>query len=118
MESASGRGSDLDNTETIRAALPALIREWGIRTMIDAPCGDFHWMSRLDLGLERYIGVDIVAELIELNRQKYRIEAVREFRVMDLVRDRLPAADLILCRDCLVHLSLPEACAEIGRAHV
>jgi len=113
MESASGRGSDLDNTATIRVTLPALIREWEIRTMIDAPCGDFHWMSRLDLGLERYIGVDIVAELIELNRQKYRIEAVREFRVMDLVRDRLPAADLILCRDCLVHLSLPEACAVI-----
>jgi hypothetical protein len=113
MESASGRGSDLDNTETIRVALPALITEWEIRTMIDTPRGDFHWMSRLDLELEHYIGVDIVADLIELNRQRYGIEEVREFRVMDLVGDRLPAADLILCRDGLVHLSLPEACGVI-----
>lgn len=81
--------------------------------MIDAPCGDFHWMSQLNLGLHRYVGVDIVPELIELNRQKFGIADVREFRVMDLVGDRLPAADLILCRDCLVHLSLAEACAVI-----
>jgi hypothetical protein len=32
---------------------------------------------------------------------------------MDLVGDRLPAADLILCRDGLVHLSLTEACGAI-----
>jgi hypothetical protein len=28
--------------------------------------------------------------------------------VLDLVRDPLPRADAVLCRDCLIHLSLEE----------
>ena len=30
----------------------------------------------------------------------------REFRRLDLCSDELPKADVVLCRDCLVHLSL------------
>jgi hypothetical protein len=54
-----------------------------------------------------YTGGDIVAELIDRNRQLYESES-RKFLVIDLVQDRLPKADLILCRDCLVHLSFQE----------
>ena len=57
------------------------------------------------LGLEvDYIGADIVGDLIEHNREKYA-DAYQKFTKQDLLRDRLPAVSLILCRDCLVHFS-------------
>ena len=43
----------------------------------------------------------------------------REYRVGDLIRDPLPQADLVLCRDCLVHLPFAEgmeALANIRRS--
>ena len=59
-ESASGTGSDLRQTAVITAALPVLLRRHGVRSMLDIPCGDFHWMSRVDLAGVDYIGADIV----------------------------------------------------------
>jgi hypothetical protein len=53
--------------------------------------------------VDRYTGLDIVEPLIRENVRRYG-GATTEFRPADLVRDPLPAADMILCRDCLVHL--------------
>ena len=102
-ESRSGEGSTLQATEAVRAALPKLISDYDIATVLDIPCGDFNWMSRLDLPV-RYIGADIVAEIVDRNRQMHASES-RSFLQLDLAADDLPPADLILCRDCLVHLS-------------
>lgn len=41
-ETVSGDGSRLDRTDKIRAALPALVHDLGIRTFLDIPCGDFN----------------------------------------------------------------------------
>lgn len=104
-ESASGPGSDLEWTEEIRHKLPQLFRELGVRTFLDAPCGDFNWMRHVDLSTVEYVGVDVVDELIADNRQKYESNGVRFVRA-DITKDALPPADLILCRDCLVHMPL------------
>lgn len=104
QESVSGPGSSMEATAVVRRVLPEWIREFGIRSILDVPCGDFHWMKTVDLGVERYIGGDIVAALIEDNRSKYTSGA-RRFEVIDLSRDALPKADAVFCRDCLVHLS-------------
>jgi hypothetical protein len=101
-ESLSGAGSNLTQTVEIRRALPALLEELGCRSLLDLPCGDFYWMKLLDLDID-YIGGDIVAELVESNNQRYGNER-RRFLRLDLVQDPLPQADLMLCRDCLVHL--------------
>jgi hypothetical protein len=101
-ESVSGPGSALEQTATIRAAIPQLLAELGCRIMLDAPCGDFHWLSQMALPAE-YWGCDIVEGLIARNTAKYGSPRVRFFRA-DISRDPLPRADLILCRDCLVHL--------------
>jgi hypothetical protein len=71
--------------------------------MLDAPCGDLFWMKEVPLELERYIGADIVAALIVENTRRFG-GPTREFRHLDITRDTLPRTDLILCRDCLVHL--------------
>lgn len=111
-ESRSGRGSTLERTTVIRSALPALLDGLGAQTLLDAACGDFNWMSRVDLGGVRYVGVDVVPRLIEENRRLHANE-FREFRVADITRDPLPKVDVILCRDCLIHHSLDDALAAV-----
>ena len=112
-ESVSGPGSTLEETEPIRRELPALLAELGASSLLDLPCGDFHWMQHTDLSGVRYIGGDLVGDLIERNRAKYASDGV-EFQKIDLVNDTLPAVDVILCRDCLVHLSFADAQAALS----
>lgn len=107
-ESRSGEGSSLEQTATIRKAIPSLLKELGVTTMLDAPCGDFFWLRHLDLPLEQYIGADIVEELVAEDRRRYG-DASRQFVCVNLIEDPLPRADLILCRDCLVHLNFKQA---------
>lgn len=103
-ESVSGPGSSREATAAVRRALPELLGELRVRTLLDAPCGDFHWLGGVELPVERYIGVDVVAAVIAANRERYGSER-RTFEHLDLLRDPLPRAELILCRDCLVHFS-------------
>ncbi len=103
-ESRSGEGSSLTQTAKLRQTLPELFRELGVKSLLDAPCGDFHWMRHIDLGQISYLGIDIVPEIIEANRATFG-DARRAFAHLNLVNDPLPAVDLIFCRDCLVHLS-------------
>lgn len=110
-ESLSGAGSTLEATTSIRRELPQLIEELGVRSMLDAPCGDLNWMAHiLDQcpQLERYVGIDIVPALIERNRAEHRGPNL-EFRHADIVTDPLPEVDLIFNRDCLLHLSFADA---------
>lgn len=107
-ESSSGGGSDLEQTESTRKMLPVLLKKVGARSMLDAPCGDFHWMSHIVADLDSYVGCDIVPELIERNSENYASDKVR-FVSADITKDPLPRADVILCRDCMVHLSYADA---------
>jgi hypothetical protein len=103
-ESKSGSGSSLRATEALRAELPALLDRLNVASILDVPCGDFHWMSVTDVGARRYVGAELVAELVaDLRRQYESIDRV--FICADVSIDDLPSADLVLCRDCLVHFS-------------
>lgn len=103
-ESISGSGSNLKNTVEIRERLPEIVREYGIKSMLDIPCGDFHWMKLVDLSGVQYIGADIVEPIINGNNEQYK-SGNRSFKVMDLLEDALPQVDLVFCRDCMIHLS-------------
>jgi len=103
--SRSGPGSSLESTENLRKALPQLIATLQVTSLLDIPCGDFQWMSHVALDV-KYYGADIVAPLIHQNKTAFGERG--DFLRLDLLRDRLPAADMILCRDCLVHLSFRE----------
>jgi len=104
-ESHSGPGSELAYTENLRFFLPILFARFGIRTIVDAACGDFNWMRFVPLTKEMsYVGLDIVPEVIAQN-QRHHANERRKFAVANIVTDPLPAADLVMCRDCLFHLS-------------
>ena len=107
-EARSGEGSNLKQTSVIRVEVPKLIAELGVGTLLDAPCGDWHWMCETKLGVPKYIGVDIVAPMIQRNTEMHGSDGVR-FLCVDIAKDELPKADLILTRDCLVHLSFEDA---------
>lgn len=49
LESRSGAGSTLASTANIRRELPGLVERLNIRTLLDAPCGDFNWMKEVAL---------------------------------------------------------------------
>lgn len=101
-ESLSGTGSTLAATKTLRAALPQVLRDCNVRRLLDVPCGDFNWAKEIDWGRTRYLGADIVSDLIERNRELYGAEG-REFTSLDLLSDPIPDCDFILCRDLFIH---------------
>lgn len=103
-ESVSGTGSKQLQTEKVVAFIPEVIRQYNIQSMLDIPCGDFNWMKNVNLGNVKYIGADIIEEMILDNRRSYETPT-RTFIRADVIVDVLPKTDLILCRDCLVHFS-------------
>ena len=112
-ESRSGKGSNLVATEELRRTLPGFIADLGLKSFLDLPCGDYFWMSRVELGVPRYTGGDIVPDLIAENRKLYARDGVA-FEVLDLIKGPLPRHDLVFCRDCLVHLSTDHVQAALG----
>lgn len=101
-ESISGPGSNLRSTESIRQNLPSLLMEVDAKSILDIPCGDFYWMNMVQLEINQYIGADIVPELIQNNQKKYS-DANHSFKVLDIITDRLPQVDVVLCRDVFIH---------------
>jgi SAM-dependent methyltransferase len=112
-ESVSGPGSSQSRGADFQRELLSLLDDWRIRSIVDAPCGDFNWMrnvlARRDVS---YTGIDIVDELISANNRAHAC-ANRRFLCADMTRADLPEADLVICRDGLVHLSFADARAAI-----
>jgi methyltransferase family protein len=63
-------------------------------------------MKRVVSYLSDYVGLDIVAELIAQNAQ-YESAHIK-FIHADITSSPIPRADMVLCRDCLVHLPYGE----------
>lgn len=104
VDSISGPGSDLIQTKVIIRELPRLFKDMKVSSVLDMPCGDFHWMCNVDLSNIRYIGGDIVKDIIQQDRVSYERDNIH-FHHLNLIKDDLPKVDLVICRDCLVHFS-------------
>ena len=76
-ESLSGVGATLQNTENLRQKMPMLFREYGIKTVFDAPCGDMNWMQYVLKNADfSYLGGDIVTEIVEKNKLTFNNQNV------------------------------------------
>lgn len=104
-DSVSGQGSDLEQTEVIRTEIPKVLKEYQIKSFLDAPCGDHFWMSTIDLSDVNYIGGDIVQSLVDRCQKQFGSDQ-KSFIQIDLIEGKLPQADLVLVRDCFVHLPI------------
>lgn len=99
-ESRSGRGSTVNFTKNIIQSLPLLLEQYNVMSVFDCPCGDFNWMKDVVHKIPRYLGGDIVPELVEANKKLY---PNIEFIQFDLITQQLPDVDMLFCRDCLFH---------------
>jgi len=108
LESISGLGSEITQTENLIKDLEKLLNDFKIRSLLDIPCGDFNWMKKVNLSNIAYCGADIVEDLIKSNSNKFIDRNNLNFKVIDLICDALPTAEIIFIRDCLVHLSYDE----------
>lgn len=109
-ESISGPGSTMSYTRVLRRQLPSLILKLSVKSLLDAPCGDFNWMQTVPLYNIDYIGGDIVEELVDLLKQKFE-GSRRHFTILDIVEGPVPSTDLWMCRDVLFHLPTEDCLA-------
>ena len=99
----SGTGSTLEITREYRAYLEDFIKTHHIKSVVDAGCGDWTFSSAIDWNGASYLGVDIASDVIAAVRAKHE-KANITFQVGDITDD-LPAADLLISKDVLQHLS-------------
>jgi hypothetical protein len=105
QESLSGPGSTFEQTQNLVAEFPKLLSKFKIKSVFDAPCGDFHWMKQLTESSDlHYIGGDIVEGIISKNVSESSSANV-EFKVFDITNDKFPNVDLWLSRAIFYHLS-------------
>lgn len=106
-ESISGPGSTLSATVSLRKGLLEVLKQLKIESLVDAPCGDMHWMRHLGYQFDKYVGIDMVPAVIASLHDRPAPSGYH-FQVGNIVSDVLPVADALLCRDCLVHLPFKE----------
>jgi len=104
-ESASGEGSEARYTEPLRRWLIDTIASHRVSRIVDAPCGDFNWMSLVLPQVDvEYYGFDIVETLIRSNSERFEGPKI-SFAAANICQDPLPKCDLLVVRDFLFHLS-------------
>ncbi|RNC83144.1 MAG: class I SAM-dependent methyltransferase [Balneola sp.] len=76
-------------------------------TVCDLGCGDFNVGKQLIQHTKKYVAVDIVPELIQRNKKLFEAENL-EFHCLDIATDDLPAADCVILKQVLQHISNKE----------
>ncbi|PIB39445.1 class I SAM-dependent methyltransferase [Maribacter sp. 4G9] len=76
-------------------------------TVCDLGCGDFNVGKQLAPYTKKYIGVDIVENLIDHHQNTFASDNIR-FQCLDIAQDELPQADCAILRQVLQHVSNTE----------
>lgn len=99
----SGGGADPSNIGPYLEYLRGFLAANEVKSVVDVGCGDWRYMSTVDLNGIRYLGVDCVAAVVEANTKKHA-KANVEFVHGDATEMDLPPADLLICKDVFQHL--------------
>jgi SAM-dependent methyltransferase len=100
----SGHGSSGYHASLYADVIKKFIRDKEITSVVDLGCGDFTVGHKLQMDNIKYIGIDIVEDLIMRNKDTYENTNIL-FKCLDIINDELPYADLCLIRQVLQHLS-------------
>lgn len=76
-------------------------------TILDLGCGDFNIGRQLLPFSDTYIAVDIAQNVIDFNKKMHTQDNV-DFLCLDISKDTLPKADVVIVRQVLQHLSNTE----------
>jgi SAM-dependent methyltransferase len=99
----SGTGSTLEITREYRVYLEDFMKKHSVKSVVDAGCGDWSFSSTIDWGDASYLGIDIASDVIVAVRNKHEKGRIK-FQVGDITGE-LPAAELLISKDVLQHLS-------------
>ena len=99
----SGPGSLPVANRPLTRLFESFIQENSVRSIVDFGCGDWQYMSEVDLHGADYVGFDVVDDLLGRNKLLYSRPNVR-FEHSPSDSDDLPPADLLLIKDVLIHL--------------
>ncbi|MHB8876793.1 MAG: class I SAM-dependent methyltransferase [Myxococcaceae bacterium] len=101
----SGSGSTQEATAVYRTFLQQFLKQYGIRSVVDAGCGDWEFSQHIDWTGIDYRGFDIVASVVEANTKRFGRPGV-SFTRANIVEEDLPPADLLIVKHVLQHLPL------------
>lgn len=107
IETYSGPGSLIMNTDLLVLNLNKFIKDYNIKSIIDIPCGDFNYMSTINLENVDYIGYDVSVNAINMCNNKNDKSNIK-FGVLDATKEELSYADLIIVKDLFLHLSFED----------
>lgn len=109
FEFYSGKGSHQPEiVNPYITVLKAFLKSFnGALTVCDLGCGDFNIGQKLVKHTKKYVAVDIVENLINHNKEKFKEENL-EFHCLDIAVDELPSGDCAIIRQVLQHLSNAE----------
>lgn len=96
----SGNGSSLKEGQPYIDTVNRLIKELGIKSVVDVGCGDGLIGSKIKC--EGYIGVDCYKDLIDKNNKKYPENTYLHIDILTEY-DTIPVGDCLLCKDVLHH---------------
>jgi len=103
----SGGGSSPEATQPYKVFLEDFIRQYKIQSIVDLGCGDWQFSKFLDFGGATYIGID-ASKCVIANNQKLFARLGVSFANLPKNHHDIPSADLLVCKDVLMHLSTKE----------
>ena len=108
-QSFSGPGSipNSKQTNNLLIELEKFFNKNNIRKILDAPCGDCAWIKKIFNSKIEYTGIDIVEDLINKNKIRFKSYENVKFDCKDLTENNeFNNFDFILLRDFFIHLPL------------
>ncbi len=103
-EGWSGIGSSLEATIGYREFITEFLFSHSIKSVVDLGCGDWEFSRYIDWTGIDYLGIDVVASVIEKNLVRYKKTTIN-FEHLDALESNLPCADLLICKEVLQHLT-------------
>ena len=103
----SGGGSSPEATQPYKIFLEEFIRQHDIKSVVDLGCGDWQFSQFLDFSSATYIGIDASKNVITNNQRSFSRPGV-SFANLPENYNELPSAELLVCKDVLMHLSTKE----------
>lgn len=119
-QTRSGLGSTLEYSKCIRDILTCMLKEYSIKSILDASCGDWNWMSTIQYRIKcNYVGIDVVSEIIDRNTKLFsndRFKFVKTDALSYLKTLPNKSVDLILFRNTAEYLDETYNLEFIGEA--
>jgi len=108
IQSLSGPGSIPNSIQTnhLLKELEKFFRNNDVKKILDAPCGDCAWISKIFNSDLNYTGIDIVDDLVKQNKLKYEKNNIK-FYCRDISEiEQFDDYDFVLMRDFFIHLPI------------